>query len=45
MWIANATWPDVSNAVCEVAPYTHEQSLPQWNAVLKIVWYLKGTQS
>ena len=44
MWIANATRPDISNAVREVARHVHDPSEPHWSAALKIVKYLKGTR-
>ena len=44
LWIANATRPDISNAVREVARHAHDPSLRHWEAALKIVQYLKGTR-
>jgi len=44
LWIANATRPDIANAVREVARHAHNPSLRHWKAALKIVQYLKGTR-
>ena len=45
MWIANATRPDISNAVREVARHSHDPSKKHWRAALKIIEYLKETRT
>ena len=44
MWISNATRPDISNAVREVARHAHDPSEKHWRAVLRIIEYLRGTR-
>ena len=43
LWIANGTRPDVAYAVSHVARYMSNPGTEHWNAVKRILRYLKGT--
>ena len=43
-WIANASRPDIANAVREVTRYAPNPSPRHWKAALKIIQYLMGTR-
>ena len=44
LWLSNGTRPDVAFAVNQVARYMENPGVKHWNAVLRILMYLKGTQ-
>ena len=43
LWIANGTRPDVAYVVSQVARYMSNPGMEHWNAVKRILRYLKGT--
>jgi hypothetical protein len=43
LWIANGTRPDVAYSVSQVAKYMSNPGMEHWNAVKRILRYLKGT--
>ena len=45
MWLSTMTRPDTTNAVRAVARYAHEPTERLWQAIKKILSYLKGTRS
>ena len=45
LWLANGTRPDIAYAVNQVARYMDNPGILHWNAVLRIIYYLKGTLS
>ena len=45
MWLANTSRPDIANAVRSVARRTHDATEGDWDAVLKILGYLRGTKT
>ena len=44
LWLSNMTRPDIANALREVARHSHNPEEEHWNAVLKILSYLRGTK-
>lgn len=44
MLVSNATTPDISNTVSEVARHAYDPSMQKRRATLKIAQYLKGTR-
>ncbi|CAB1112182.1 unnamed protein product [Ectocarpus sp. CCAP 1310/34] len=44
MWVSNFSRPDVSSAVCTVARHAHAPAKRHWDAIQKILGYLKGTR-
>jgi hypothetical protein len=44
LWLANGTRPDIAFAVNQVARYMESPGPEHWEAVLRILRYLKGTQ-
>ena len=44
LWLANGTRPDIAYAVDQVARYMENPGPQHWEAVLRILWYLKGSQ-
>ena len=45
LWLANGTRPDIAFAVNQVARYMEDPGVKHWDAVLRIMQYLKGTQN
>ena len=45
LWIANGTRPDVAFAFSHVAKYMSNPGMEHWDAVKRILRYLKGTQN
>ena len=45
MWLTTMTQPDITNAVRAVARYAHEPTERLWQAIMKILSYLNGTNS
>jgi hypothetical protein len=45
LWVANGTRPDVAFAVSQVAKFMSNPGLEHWEAVKRILRYLKGTQN
>lgn len=44
LWIANATSSDIADAVREVARQAYYPSASRWQAVLRMIQYLRGTR-
>ena len=44
LWLSNMTLPDIANAVRVAARHSHNPGKGRWNAVLKILSYLRGTK-
>lgn len=44
MWVSVMSRPDIANSVREVARYSHNPSRSHWNAVRRILKYLKHTR-
>ena len=45
LWLANGTRPDIAFAVNQVARYMEDPGVKHWDAVLRIMQYLRGTQN
>ena len=43
MWIARGTRPDIQYAVSQLSQHCNEPTIRHWNAVLRVLRYLKGT--
>lgn len=39
MWLENQTRPDILNAVCAVARYSHAPKMVHWRAALHILFF------
>jgi hypothetical protein len=44
LYISITARPDILPAVCQVGRFCHNPGLAHWEAVIRIVLYLKGTQ-
>jgi len=43
MFLMNFTRPDITYAVCRLSRYTYNPSQEHWNALLRLLEYLRGT--
>jgi len=43
MFLMNFTRPDIAYAVGRLSHYTHNPSQEHWNALLRLLKYLRGT--
>ena len=43
MFLTNCTCPDIAYAVGRLSRYTHNPSIEHWDAISKLLRYLKGT--
>jgi len=43
MFLMNFTRPDIAYAISRLSRYTHNPSQEQWNALLRLFKYLRGT--
>ena len=44
MWVANGTWMDIAYAIGQLSQHCAQPTIRHWNAVLRILRYLKGTR-
>ena len=44
MWISNMSRPDITSAVRDVARHSSSPTAEHWQAVVRILQYLKGTR-
>ena len=45
MFLMNYTWPDIAYDVCRLSRYTHNPSSEHWNALHRLLRYLRGTMN
>ena len=43
MFLTNCTRPDIAYAVGRLSRYTHNPSIEYWDAISRLLRYLKGT--